>query len=88
MRLVIASSKGESNEAILCPHQTDVPVGQFFTQLLRSLALRAKRKFLRRINLICAVQSPSAKISPFPLYPNQIYIVSRPVPQRGVGHRH
>ncbi len=60
----------------------------FLRKLLRCLALREKRKFLKRINLICPVQSPSSKIFPFPLYPNQIYIVSRPVPQRGVGHRH
>src|SRR6266852_3527190 len=78
MRVLIAESKGESNEAILCPHQTDVPVGQFFTQLLRSLALRAKRKFLNRFNLICPVQSYLQKYPPSRF--TQIKSISSAVP--------
>jgi hypothetical protein len=32
--------------------------------------------------------APFVKIFPFAATPNQIYIPRRPVPQRGVGHRH
>ena len=55
-----------------------MPVGQFFTQLLRSLALRVKRKFPRRINLICPVQSPLQKYSPSRF--TQIKTISSAVP--------
>jgi hypothetical protein len=38
---------------------------------------------LNRINVIWVVQSPSAKIFPFPPDPNQIYIDCRPAPTEG-----
>jgi hypothetical protein len=46
--------------------------------------LRQKSNFFNPINVICPVQSPFAKIFPFPPTPNQIHNFRHPVPQRGV----
>src|SRR3984893_19483027 len=54
----------------------------------RRTAVRQKTDFLKRIKLIWPVQFRFAKIFRFAAGPNQIYIPRRPVPQRGVGHRH
>jgi hypothetical protein len=85
---VIAGANAKATKQSVVLTKLMCPVGQFFAQLRRSVALREKRKFLSQINLICPVQSPFAKIFRFPPDPNHIYIVSRSVPQRGVGHRH
>ena len=48
-----------------------------------SRRVRAEKKFCCGIKLICPVQSPLAKIFPFPFDPNHLYIPSHPGPHRG-----
>jgi hypothetical protein len=50
---------------------------------LGSSALRAQGDLLNRIKLMLPVQSPLAKIFPFPFYPNHFYLSRHPGPHKG-----
>jgi hypothetical protein len=49
----------------------------------RQFTLRAQRDLLNRIKLMLTVQSPLAKIFPFPFDPNHFYNSCHPGPHKG-----
>src|ERR1700676_5301566 len=57
--------------------------GAHCRDLLGQAALRAQRDLLNRIKLMLPVQSPSAKIFPFPSNPNHLHVCRIPAHTTG-----